>query len=299
VSSLMVPDLFELGNDSALQLAKCLTVASMDPTSSITFDAFGKNTSFYHCVCEELHSQGNDEFTRVIGDVVKHITDSLSKCTSLLDEGSLSTTTNDGGAGMIGGGGLTLTSALRELCTNKRAAAALAGLPSFLLPPANTPAANERVQTMSAQQYSIMRIMMRGDTSRLLSAGGYLRRSGPALERDTILGLVLRLGLPTEMGGGAVTSAFSNAATRSRKDVSQITSGFRRQLESYQGKCNELVKQLVVAGEEPRKRVSRCSDFVAVRSSRCFSNLPFPFLTGDTMAHRCAPVKRRCGRNAS
>lgn len=38
--------------------------------------------------------------------------------------------------------------------------------------------------------------------------------------------------------------------------MSQITGGFQRQLELYQGKCNELVKQLVVAGEESRKRVS-------------------------------------------
>jgi hypothetical protein len=257
-SSLMVPDLFELGHDSALQLAKCLAAASMDPTSSITFDAFGRNTSFYHCVCEELHSQGAEEFGSVIGDVVGHIANSLSKCASLLDEGAPQATPNDGGGDtIIGGGGLALTSALRELCTNKRAAAALASLPSFLLPPPDSPAANERVQTVSAQQLSMMRLMMRGDPSRLLAAGGYLRRSGPGLERDTILGLVLRLGLPTEGGNSSVASAFSNAATRSRKDVSQIAGGFRRQLESYQAKCNELVKQLVVAGEEPRKRVSR------------------------------------------
>jgi hypothetical protein len=258
-SSLMVPDLFELGNDAPLQLARCLNSASLDPASSITFDALGKNTSFYHCVCEELHSQGGDEFASVIGDVVRHITDSLSKVNSLLDEGVA--VTNDGE--MVGGGGMSLASALRELCTNKRAAAALAGLPSFLLPPANTPAANERVQTMNEQQLAMMRMMqaMRPgeNPSRLAAGGGYLRRSGPALEKDTVLGLVLRLGLPTEGPSPAsptVTSAFSNAATRSRKDVSQITGGFQRQLELYQGKCNELVKQLVVAGEESRKRVS-------------------------------------------
>jgi hypothetical protein len=256
-SSLMVPDLFELGNDAALQLARCLSSASSDPASSITFDALGKNTSFYHCVCEEMHSQGADEFASVIGDVVRHIADSLSKVNSLLDEGAES----DGE--MIGGSGLSLASALRELCTNRRAAAALAGLPSFLLPPANTPAANERVQTMNEQQLAMMRLMQAmnpGDaSSRLAAGGGYLRRSGPALERDTVLGLVLRLGLPTEGSSPlspSVTSAFSNAATRSRKDVSQITGGFRRQLELYQGKCNELVKQLVIAGEESRKRVS-------------------------------------------
>jgi hypothetical protein len=44
----------------------------------------------------------------------------------------------DGG---MGGSGLTLVSALRELCTNKRAVVALANLPSFLLPPASSPAA--------------------------------------------------------------------------------------------------------------------------------------------------------------
>jgi hypothetical protein len=111
---------------------------------------------------------------------------------------------------------------------------------------------------MSAQQLAMMRMVqsMRGDTSRL--SGGYLRRSGPALEKDTILGLVLRLGFPTENTNPAipsVASSFANAASRTKKDVSQITSGFRRQLELYQSKCNELVKQLVVAGEEPRKQV--------------------------------------------
>jgi hypothetical protein len=251
----MVPDLFELGNDAPLQLAQCLSTTSIDPASSITFDVLGKNTSFYHCVCEELHSQGADTFEEVIGEVVKHITDSLSKCNSLLDEGS----NVDGGGGGVCGNGMFLTSALRELCTNKKAAVALTKLPSFLLPSPNTPLANERVETMSSQQLAMMRMVqsMRGDTSRL--SGGYLRRSGPALEKDTILGLVLRLGLPTENATNpalsSVASSFSNAASRSRKDVAQITSGFRRQLELYQSKCNELVKQLVVAGEDSRKQV--------------------------------------------
>jgi hypothetical protein len=247
----MVPDLFELGDDATLQLAKCLSTTSIDPASSITFDVLGKNSSFYCCVCEELYSQGAETFEQVVGDVVKHITDSLSKCNSLLDDGSNS---NEG----VCGNGLFLTSALRELCTNKKAAVSLTKLSSFLLPHANTPLANERVETMSTQQLAMMRMVqsMRGDTSPL--SGGYLRRSGPALEKDTILGLVLRLGFPTENANpslASVASSFSNAASRSRKDVAQITSGYRRQLELYQSKCNELVKQLVVAGEESRKQV--------------------------------------------
>ena len=244
-SSLMVPDLFELGADATLQLAKCLSAASMDMTASITFDALGKNTSFYHCVCEEIYSQGGDEFASVIGDVVKNITVSLARCTSLMDEGIVV----DGG---VGGSGLTLVSALREVCTIKRAVVALANLSSFLLPPASSPAANERVESMSDQQMTMMRIMMqmRGE-GRSNLGGGYLRRSGPALEKDTVLGLVLRLGFPHD----TVAPSFSNAATRSRRDVSNITNGFRRQLEGYQAKCNDLVKQLVVTGEESRKQV--------------------------------------------
>jgi len=109
----MVPDLFELGADAPLQLAKCLSTTSIDPTSSITFDVLGKSTSFYYSVCEELHSQDADSFGTVIADVVKHITDSLSKCKTLLDEGPTQGVT---------GNGIFLTSALRELCTNKKAA---------------------------------------------------------------------------------------------------------------------------------------------------------------------------------
>lgn len=248
-SSLMVPDLFELGNDAPLQLAKCLSKTSTDPASSITFDVRGKNSSFYFCVCEELHSQDAESFTTVIGDVVKHITDSLSKVTSLLDEGS-----NEG----VGGNGLFLASALRELCTNKKAAVSLARTPSFLVPPANTAEAAVKVQPplpqvppgASQQQIALIRMMQ---SVRDQASAAYLRRSGPGLEKETVLGLVLRLGVPAEHP--SMASSFSNPATRTRKDVSQITDGFRRQLELYQGKCNELVKALVVAGAESRNQV--------------------------------------------
>ena len=247
----MVPDLFELGSDAPLQLAKCLSTTSTDPTSAITFDALGKNTSFYYSLCEELYSQDADSFESVVRDVVKYISDSLSKCTTLLDEGSTEGVT---------GNGILLTSALRELCTNKKATVALAKLPSFLLPPANTAAAKEKISTApqvppgaTQQQLALIRMMqsMRGE------APAYLRRSGPGLEKHTVLGLVLRLGIPVDHP--AMSSSFSNPATRTRKDISQITDGFRRQLELYQNKCNELVKGLVVAGEESRKRVSPTS----------------------------------------
>lgn len=250
----MVPDLFELGNDSALQLAKCLSTTATDPTNSITFDVLGKNTSFYHCVCEELHAQDADAFASVIGEVVKYLTDALSKCKSLLDEGSKGLNEDE-----VRGSGLLLTSALRELCTNKKALVTMTKLPSFLLPAAGTARASERVETLSGQQLAMLRMMnsMRGDSGPVQN--GHLRRSGPALEKDTVLGLVLRLGLPCDHTSTAyadVVAAFPNPASRNPKDIANTCDGFRRQLELYQSKCNELLKSLVVAGEEPRKRVS-------------------------------------------
>jgi len=253
-SSLMVPDLFELGNDSTLQLAKCLCTTTTNPTNSITFDVLGKNTSFYYNLCEELHSQDVDSFQKVITEVAKYLTDSLSKCDTILDEPAAITDSN---TATIGDNGLFLVSALRELCTHKKATAALANTPRFHLPPADSPEASVKVTpTMprlptgaSAQQARLFHMMQAMSNSR----AGYLRRSGPALEKETLLGLVLRLGLPAEHP--SVTSTFSNAASKTKKDVSNGIEGLRRQLELYQNKCNELVKQLVIAGEDSRKNV--------------------------------------------
>jgi hypothetical protein len=248
-SSLQLPDLFELGSDSCSQLAKCLSTTTTDPASSVTLDVIGKNTSFYSCVCEELHAQDPDAFDTVIGDIVKCITDALSKCKSLLDESP----PDDAG---LGGNGLFLTSALKELCSNKKAACCLTNLPSFLLPPANSPQASEWVdgppppqipRGANPNQIRFIRQLQEMSNSRM-------RRSGRGLEKDTVLGNVLRLGLSWKHE--SILSSFSNPVRRSPKDIDQISSGYRRQLESYQNKCNELIRQLVVAGEEPRNKVS-------------------------------------------
>lgn len=248
-SSLQLPDLFELGNDSCLQLAKCLSTTTTDPSSSVTFDVMGKNTSFYYCVCEELHSQDTDAFETMVTDVVTCITDALSKCKSLLDESP-----PDAG---LGGNGLLLTSALRELCTNKKAATCLTQVPSFLIPPADSPQASEWVggppppqipRGANPHQIDFIRRMQEMSNSRM-------RRSGKGLEEDTVLGNVLRLGLPWKHE--SVLSSYVNPMRRSPKDINQISEGHRRQLELYQSKCNELIRQLVVAGEQPRQKVSR------------------------------------------
>lgn len=248
-SSLQLPDLFESGSDSCLQLAKCLSTTTTDPSSSVTFDVLGKNTSFYYCVCEELHSQDPDAFDTMVADIATCITDALSKCKSLLDESP-----PDAG---FGGNGLLLTSALRELCTNKKAASSLTNVPSFLMPPADSPQASEWVggqpppqipRGANPNQINFIRRMQEMSTARM-------RRSGKALEKDTVLGNVLRLGLPWKHD--AVLSSYTNPVRRPPKDIDQISDGHRRQLELYQSKCNELIRQLVVAGEQPRKKVSK------------------------------------------
>ncbi|KAL3792867.1 hypothetical protein HJC23_004792 [Cyclotella cryptica] len=253
-SSLMIPDLFDLASDSTLQLAKALTTTTTDPANSITFDVNGKSSSFYYCLCEELYSQDVDSFERVISDVVGHIAASLAKCETILDEGYVSD------EAPLGRNALFLTSALRELCSHKKATIAFTKMKKFCLPAPNTAEASERITPpiptpppgATAQQIQLFQMMQRMSNN---SRTGYIHRSGPGIEKQTILGMVLRQGLPES--NPSVSASFSNAATRTKKDVNQSVERYRRALEFYQNKCNELVKQLVIAGEDARKMVIR------------------------------------------
>lgn len=248
----MMPDLFDQGSDSTLQLAKALTTTATDPTNSVTFDVNGKNSSFYYAICEELYSQDVEAFERVISEVVGFITSSLARCETIFDEVTYSEESP------LGGNALFLTAALRELCTHKKATIALTKMQKFLLPAPDTPEASARIAPVTPQpppgateqQIQLFRMMQRMSNS---SRSGYLHRSGPGIEKQTILGMVLRQGVPDSHP--SVSSSFSNAATRTKKDVNKSVEGYRRQLENYQNKCNELIKQLLIAGEDARKVV--------------------------------------------
>lgn len=243
-SSLLAPDLFTLGKDCVSQLAVCLSRASLDPTASITLGIGGKKSSFYACLCEELCNQDPAVFESVIKGVVTHISDSLSKCDTILDSAN--------------GSGLEHVAALTSVCSVKKAAAVMSKVPNFLLPPIDSPKAKEKISTpippppagATPQQQSIYRMMA------AMSQGtqGYLGRSGPALEKKTLLGLVMRLGTP--MDSASITSQFQNVASRSRADVKKTTENLRRQLKNYQESIYTLVKALITAGEEARKPVS-------------------------------------------
>ena len=88
--------------------------------------------------------------------------------------------------------------ALASLAAVKKAAKVLVKHPKFLMPPEGSPGAQEMVSSssdnpsgFSAQQQQFMRLM------NLPSAPPtFPRRSGPALEKTTVLGVVLSVGLP-------------------------------------------------------------------------------------------------------
>ena len=243
-SSLIEPDLFEMGKDGTTQLAKALITGTTDLSSSITFGVTGSPSSFYHCLCEELILQDQQVFLRVVSDTVTYLTNLLANCESILDGGSE--------------GGLVLVSALTALCGHKKAALALAQSPNFLLPPAESPQAQERITPapptlppnatpQQAQIFHLMQAMNRG------GGGGYLKRSGPALEKETLLGLVMRLGCPRD--NPAVASAFGNIMMQSADSINKTIRSHQRQLRVYQDYVNQLIRCLITAGAESRNQV--------------------------------------------
>jgi hypothetical protein len=242
-SSLIVPDLFELAADAVGQLTECLTNSVLDPASSITIGLAGPNSSFYASLCDELINQDMSAFEGIIISVVENIKTNLKKCETVVDNAGMS--------------GIVQVGALTALCSYKKAAAVVTGVPDFLLPAANSAKAAETVAMSippppagaTPQQMAIYRMM----SAMAQGRQSYLRRSGPALEKDTLLGLVFRLGTPFDKDN--IVSQFQNMTKRSRADVGKTLSGLRTQLKSYQDSCNALIKLLITAGEEPRKMV--------------------------------------------
>jgi Ubiquitin elongating factor core len=241
-SSLMVPDLFEGGKDSAVQLAKCL-IASCELSQSITQGVNGTTSSFYYCLCEELATQDMSILEHVVGEVVQYFTSSLRKMDTVLD-------------GTPDGGPLTVTTAIAAMCCHKKVANIITGLSNFLLPPPDSPTAKEKVSPdassippgASPQQRQFLLLMQ------AMNREDYLKRSGPALEKDTILGLVLRIGCPRDHP--STTGSFPNVLA-TKDSVEKTIDHMRRQLTAYQGTCNTLIRALVTAGADARQKVTQ------------------------------------------
>jgi len=164
--------------------------------------------------------------------VVKKITVQLSKCESVLDSAG----TADG---------MLLVSALSALCGHKKAALAVTRLDSFLLVPADSPQANEVIRP-AVPPSNLLQMLTNENRA-------YKKRSGPALEKHTILGNALRLGAPKNNASFSPTSILN----QSLDSVERATSTQRRQLRNHQEACCQLVMALVKAGPDARSKVMK------------------------------------------
>jgi hypothetical protein len=230
-STLMEPDLFELAKDGTTQLARCL-FNNAEPASSITFGVAGASTSFWYCLCEELITQDSVAFGKVIAEIVAFFMARIAKCESV-----------DGGIGESNP--LGIVSALGSMCAHKKAAMSMTEVQSFLLPALDAPEANELTRPPLQPAGADLLRMLSGENR------PYKKRSGPALEKDTLLGVCLRVATPKN------NPAFSPASIlrQSLDSVERTTSSQRQQLRAYQEACNHLVMGLVKAGPDARGRV--------------------------------------------
>lgn len=244
-SLLTEPDLFELGPSGKAQLAQCLVDSPIDLSLSITTAVFGKGSSFYACLCEELLSLDTSSFRTVIENTVDYIASKLKTCTTLIDREST----------ILCPDAIRLVTALTALCSFKKSAAIIVSLPIFLLPSTGTLHATKHIfpdmpqiaPGATTQQQRFYQMMMTISNSK----SDYLGRSGPALEKNTLLGLILKIGLPVD--SPTLTSAFENAATMTVVDVNKITDCMRSQLRVYKNAILEFVNSLVISSAEIRK----------------------------------------------
>jgi hypothetical protein len=252
VTSLMAPDLFALAQDGPKQLAECLVQAALDPSTSIAIGVAGKNSSYYKALCDELLVQDEDLFHTTFQQVLKHLQEDLSRLSESVLE-TLRTSSNNGS-------GVVQVAAINIMCSHKKVAALVVRSDSFLLPSEGSREAAEEVRASlppppegaTPQQVQIYRMM----SAMAQGRQAYRKRSGPALEKNTLLGLVMRLGVPME--SNSVVSQFQNVGRMTRNDVQQKTEMLRRQLKVYQDAVYALVKTLITLGEETRKMVCSC-----------------------------------------
>ena len=287
-SSLVDPDLFESARFGTVQLARCLTNGALDHNQSIIVGTNGRHTSFLHCLLQELlnFDENSDEtFCNIVGDVGKHLSEALSRCESVLDEPSPPSAVTTAPSNpsdtsstsssvvpstssspstpppVVTAPASAIVTALASLCSHKGAARALASSDGFLLPTTTDPKANERVAPAAPpipagstpQQRRFYRMM--ATLARAGAGSGHLRRSGPALERDTLLGRIISVGLPPE--SPSVSVPFQNVASRTASDVRKATEGMRRHLTLYREALHGLIRAMVTAGDDAREPVLR------------------------------------------
>jgi ubiquitin conjugation factor E4 B len=231
-SSLMEPDLFEQAADSQRQLLEALIQTNGDPVSSISFGVAGQASSFYHQLCDELSLQDGAAFEKVITGLATSLMKQLNECDNIDSAASADTSA------------IGLVSVVQTVCSHKKAALAIAQMTDFLVPPPGDPAANELIRPARSGGTDLIR-MLAGENR------PYKKRSGVAVEKNTLLGLVLRISTPK------INPAFppTNILRQSISSVEQASNQQRQQLRIYQGMCTQLLLSFVKAGPPARNRV--------------------------------------------
>jgi ubiquitin conjugation factor E4 B len=253
-SGLMMPDMFEQAADSRSQLLLAMieTCGSGDPLQSLTYGVrTGKSdSSFYHKLCDELDTQDSGAFEAVVTGLATKIYKSLKKCETLESTVTVKSD-NDGGdlytqTLSVSCGPTQLLSALQAICGHKKVALAVVNLPEFLLPPANTPAADETIRPPMPQGADIFRMLAGAGSNHKRP---YKKRSGVGLEEHTLLGSVFKISTPRNNNPAF---ASSDLLRQSPTAVKQVTTSQRHQIRVYQTLCNQLVMSFVKAGKEAR-----------------------------------------------
>jgi hypothetical protein len=231
---LMEPDLFPTAADSVLQLAKSLTNTVTELSASITFGVNGPASSFYYCLVEELQQQDAGALERMGAELTKHFSSQLAKVDNILDETG------------VEGGALVIVSALAHMSMHKKMAEALTKVDMFLLPAPGSAAASERVTPpVPVGGNRLLQQFMAG------LSPPYLKRSGPGLEKNTLLGLCLRVGIPKNNPAFQPTTILR----QSLPAVESATSSQRQQLKIYHETCHQLIGNLIKAGATSRNTV--------------------------------------------
>ena len=229
-TTLMEPELFEQGADGVQQLEQALLYGVTDLSASLTL---GNSQSFYHKLCDELGQQNEAALVETVRTIVTSLAKKLERCDSVLD-------------GVDGSSPVVIVSSMAALCSHKRAGMAVATMDGFLLPAEGSREALEIVRPpMPTNGTNLLQ---------LLAGGGnqpYLKRSGPGLEKRTLLGKALGLGAPKSNGAFTPGAVLRQAPSV----VDSIHSSQRSNLTAHQNACNQLIWNLVKAGAASRSAV--------------------------------------------
>lgn len=230
----MFPPLGALGCEE--QLADCLIMSVTNIDASITIGLAGNDSSFFYRLCEELHSSDPDSFSNMIHKATSKILLNIKDCDSVME----------------GAAALTTVNAFCALCqTHKKAAMAFVKHPEFLLPSPSSSDANTQITPpqaqppadASTQQRRLFQLLQALNGGRNVS---YIKRSGPGIEKHTILGQMMRVGLPTEHQ--TVVGPFQQAVTKTTRQISQSTDQMRNSHKQYRDAIHILFKALLKAG---------------------------------------------------